>query len=92
MPSVRVALAIFVCANAVMAIWTYYQYQRMVEYCAIFDTDGLECLGGSRAEQIWEAVFFEVSIWVVLELAALVVLGAAIVNRRRSPGDIANPS
>ena len=64
----------------------------MLDYCAIFDVDGLECLGRSRTEQIWHAVSFEVSVWVVLELAALVVLGAAIVNRRRSPADIANPS
>jgi hypothetical protein len=83
MPSVRVALAIFVCVNAVMALWTYYQYQRMLDYCTNLDGAGLECLGGTRAGQIWAAVSFEVSIWIALEVAALVVLGAALVNRRR---------
>ncbi len=91
MPCLRVALAIFVWVNAVMALWTYHQHQRMLDYCATFDRDGLECLGRSRAEQLWHALSFEVMIWGFLELAALVTVGAAIAGRRRSRADLANP-
>jgi hypothetical protein len=91
-PSVRVALAILVAVNAVMAFWTHHQYQRMLNYCAGFSRPGLECLTGNRAQQLGQAIFFEVGVWLVLELGGLVLLGAAIMNRRRSSTDIANLS
>jgi hypothetical protein len=82
-----------VAVNAVMAFWTYHQYQRMVDYCAGFGRPGLECLTGTRVQQLGQAIFFEVGIWFVLALGGLVLLGAAIMNRRRrSATDIANLS
>lgn len=67
-----------------MALWTYYQYQRMLDYCSGFDRTGLDCFTGGRLSQLWQAVFFEVSIWVVLGVATLIVLGAAIRNSQRT--------
>lgn len=81
-PSVRLALGILLGVNALMAVWTYYQYQRMLDYCAGFGGTGLECLGESRAAQLWRAVFFEVSVWFILEIAVFVVLGAALLDKR----------
>jgi hypothetical protein len=73
--------------NALMALWTYHQYRSMLDYCSGFGRSGLECLPGG----LWEAVFFEVSVWFVLEVAALVVLGAAVVNRPREARHLAGP-
>ena len=72
--------------NVLMAVLTYRQYQDMLEYCSGFSREGLECLGayGSRPWQVWKAIGFEVSLWVLFELTVLVVLGAASVNRPRS--------
>jgi hypothetical protein len=91
-PSVRLALAIVLAMNVVMAFWTYHQYNRMLDYCAGFGRSGLECLTGNRVQQLGQAIFFEVGVWVILELAGLVLLGAAIMNRRHSATDIPNPS
>jgi hypothetical protein len=93
MPSVRVAAAIVVGVNGLMAVWTYHQYQRMLEYCAGFGRDGLECLGanGSHPWQLWKAIGPELALWGFLEVTVLTVLVAALVNRPRPPS-LASPS
>jgi hypothetical protein len=93
MPSVRVAAAIVVGVNALMAVWTARQYQRMLDYCAGFGRDGLECLGahGNHHWQLWKAIGPELIVWVFLEVAVLTVLVAAFLNRPRPPS-VVGPS
>jgi hypothetical protein len=68
-----------------MAALTYRQYQHMLDYCAGFDRDGLECLGadGSRSWQLWKAIGPELVAWAVLEVVAIAVLVTALRRRAR---------
>ncbi len=93
MPSIRVAVAIVVGVNALMAGLTYRQYQHMLDYCSGFGREGLECLGanGSNPWQLWKAIGPELAVWGFLEVAVVVVLVAALANRRRPPR-LAQPS
>ena len=93
MPSGRVAAAIVVGVNALMAVWTYRQYQRMLDSCAGFGRDGLECLGanGSHSWQLWKAIGPELVVWGLLEVSVLTVFVAALVHRPRPP-NFASPS
>jgi hypothetical protein len=78
-------VGLLVAVNSVFAALTYRQYQHMLEYCAGFDRDGLECLGadGSRVWQLWKAIGLEVAAWTVFEVVALAVLVTAL---RREQG------
>jgi hypothetical protein len=83
MPSVRLALAIFAGGTVVLAFLAYRLYESMVEYC---EGSPEVAAGGDRFSclepQHWfaDAVFF--GLLALLELALVVVVGAAVVHAR----------
>lgn len=84
MPSVRVAVALVVVVNAVLAFLAYWYYESLLEYCEDFPdrklgSSGLDCLEPAH----WFAVNVMLLGCVIVEIALAVVLGAAVVHRRK---------
>jgi hypothetical protein len=83
MPSVRVALALLVGVNAALALLAYWYYRSLLDYCEAenraLGRSGLDCLEPPH----WFAINGMLLGALILELALLVVVGAAIVHRRR---------
>jgi hypothetical protein len=87
MPSVRLALAIFVVGNAVLAVLAYRGYQSLLDYCedspeVAMGGDSLSCL----EPQHWFTVQFALLVLLLFEIAVAVVVGAAVVRSRRRLG------
>jgi hypothetical protein len=87
MPSVRLALAIFVGGTVMLALLAYLEYGRLVDYCegspeVAAGGDSLSCL----EPQHWNAEAFIFGVLGLLELALLVVVGAAVVHARSQAG------
>ena len=85
MPSVRLASAIFIAGTAVLAFLAYRGHQSLVDYCegspeVAAGGEGLSCL----EPQHWTTIVAGVGLLLMLEIGLSVVLGAAIVNRRRT--------
>jgi hypothetical protein len=83
MPSIRLSLAIFVVGNAVLAWFAHREYTNLVEFCE----DSFEVQqGGDRFSCLepynWPWIYMEGFFVLLLEIALLVVVGAAIVHRR----------
>lgn len=78
----QIALGLVLIANAAMALRTYSGYEDMLDYCEGFGRSGLDCLGATRGERVWLALNVELAVWLLVEIAVLVVLGAAVIKRR----------
>jgi hypothetical protein len=83
MPSIKVAVTIFVIGNAVLVWFAHREYSSLVEYCE----DSLEVqLGGDRLSCLepynWPWIYMEMLFALLLEIALLVVVGAAVVHWR----------
>jgi hypothetical protein len=83
MPSVRLAVAIFVVGSAIVAFLAYRGYRSQVDYCegspeVVAGGDSLSCL----EPQHWFAALVVLSVLVLVELALAVVVGAAVVHWR----------
>ena len=83
MPSVRLALAIFAVGTAAVAYAALRLYRSMVEYC---DGSPEVAAGGDRLSclepQHWFADAVAFGVLALLELALVVVVGAAVVRAR----------
>jgi hypothetical protein len=82
-PSVRLALAIFVAGTTILAFLAYRWYQSHVDYCegspeVVAGGDALSCL----EPQHWFALQAVFAVLLLLEVALVVVVGAALVHRR----------
>jgi hypothetical protein len=83
MPSIRLSLAIFFVGSAILAFLAYRGYRYHVDYCegspeVAAGGDSLSCL----EPQHWSAALVMLSVVVLLEIALVVVVGAAVVYRR----------
>jgi hypothetical protein len=83
MPSVRLALAILAGGTAFLSHFAYRLYQSMVNYCegspeVAAGGDKLSCL----EPQHWFANSAIFGVLVLLEVALVVVVGAAVVHSR----------
>jgi hypothetical protein len=84
-PSVRLALAIFGAGTTILAFLAYRWYQFHVDYCedspeVSAGGDALSCL----EPQHWFALQAVLAVLLLLEIALAVVVGAAVVHRRRN--------
>jgi hypothetical protein len=83
-PSVRLAFAIFVAGTTVLAFLAYRWYRSHVDYCedspeVAAGGDALACL----EPQHWFALQAVLAVLLLLEIALAIVVGAALVHRRR---------
>jgi hypothetical protein len=83
-PSVRVAVALFVAVNALLAFLAYRSYLFLLGYCEEFPdrklgSRGLDCLEPSH----WFAINAMLLGCAIVEIAVAVVLGAAFMHRRK---------
>jgi hypothetical protein len=83
--SIRLAFAIFAVGNAILAFLVYWEYRSLLDYCegspeVQAGGDGLSCLEPHH----WFAVDAELLVLFLLECALVVVVGAAVVSRRKS--------
>ena len=84
MPSVRLALAIFAVGSTVLAAVAFWAYRSALDYCkGSYEVrsggDGLSCL----EPQHWFTINVGILGVLLLELALVVVVGAAVVHARR---------
>ena len=94
MPSIRLASAILVVGNTVLAFFAEREYQSLIDYCAgsyevAATGDRFSCL----EPQHWFAVSALFLFGLVLEIALVVVMGAAVVHwwSRRHPNSVTRP-
>ena len=83
MPSIRLAVAVFVAGTAILTVFGYRQYRSLLDYCegspeVTAGGDSLSCLEPPH----WFAIQFVVLVALLLEIALVVVVGAAVVHRR----------
>jgi hypothetical protein len=83
MPSIRLASAILVVGNAILAFFAYREYQSLLDYCegspeVVAGGDRFSCL----EPQHWFTVGFGLLVALLLEVALLVVVGVAVVHWR----------
>jgi hypothetical protein len=86
MPSVRLALPLFVGGTGLLAVLAQRAYASMVDYCegspeVAAGGDELSCL----EPQHWFANSMIFGVLALLELSLIVVVGAAVVHARSKP-------
>jgi hypothetical protein len=84
MPSIRVAAAILAAGTGLLSFLAIREYRSLVDYCegspeVAAGGDNLSCL----EPQHWFAEAAIFGVLLLLEVALLVVLGAAVVHRRK---------
>jgi hypothetical protein len=92
MPSIRLALTIFVGGTVLLTLLAYRWYESMVEYCegspeVAAGGDSLSC----REPQHWFADGVLFGGLALLELGLVVVVGVAVVHARSGPTSTRNP-
>ena len=83
MPSVRLAVVLFVAVNTVLAFLAYRYYLSLLDYCEEYPdrklgSSGLDCLEPSH----WFAINLMLLVCLIVEIGLAVVVGAAFVYRR----------
>jgi hypothetical protein len=84
LPSIRLAVAIFVVGNAILAFFAYRGYASLRDYC---EGSPEVTAGGDRFSCLepphWFAINMALLALLLLEIALVVVVGAAVVHSRR---------
>jgi hypothetical protein len=85
-PSVRLASALWIGGTAILLFLAVLEYRRLVDYCedtpeVLAGGDALSCL----EPQHWLSEAVIAGVLLLLEIALLVVFGAALRRRKRRP-------